>query len=152
MPPTYLQTSRFHTAVTCTLTTSLVRKFFSSSMRLGETASLLQCAIDTAPEPAASGAASEFEWDNLAAVSIAAVSRHCDTMMKACVALPWEAKLDVPYWLKELENLKASQGLNRCLGENSHLWYAIRYSLLQYTASYPQQLEQGWRTSKREAV
>ncbi|CAM9667331.1 unnamed protein product [Ectocarpus sp. 12 AP-2014] len=74
-------------------------------------ASLLQCAIDTAPEPAASGAASEFEWGDLAAVSIAAVSRHCDTMMKACVALPWEAKLDVPYWLKELENLKASQDL-----------------------------------------
>ncbi|CBJ25706.1 conserved unknown protein [Ectocarpus siliculosus] len=69
-------------------------------------ASLLQCAIDTAPEPAASSATKECEWGELAAVSIAAVSRHCDTMMKACVALPWEAKLDVPYWLKELENLK----------------------------------------------
>lgn len=91
-------------------------KLLSSSIRLDKTASLLQCAIDTAPELAASGAAGEFEWGDLAAVSIAAVSRHCDTMMKACVALPWEAKLDVPYWLQELENLKASQDLESLLG------------------------------------
>lgn len=31
-------------------------------------------------------------------------------MMKACVGMPWEAKVDVPHWLKELENLKVRAG------------------------------------------
>lgn len=41
-------------------------------------------------------------------VSIAAVTRYCGTLMKACVGIPWEAKVDVPYWLNELEKLKVS--------------------------------------------
>ena len=77
-------------------------------------AALLQCAIDTAPEPASAtgagggGAASDggVEWGDLSAVSVACVGRHCGAIMKACVGLAWEAKVDVPHWLKELENLK----------------------------------------------
>lgn len=81
-------------------------------VRVAKPAALLQCAIDTGPEPTtatgADGAAAdgEIEWENLSAVSVAGVGRHCGAIMKACVGLAWEAKVDVPHWLKELENLK----------------------------------------------
>lgn len=73
-------------------------------------AALLQCAIDNFPDPAASGTpiVDGVEWLDLAAVSMACVDRHCGTMMKACIGPAWEAKVDVPYWLKELENLKVA--------------------------------------------
>lgn len=79
-----------------------------------EPAALLQCAIDNFPDPAASGTptADGVEWPDLAAVSMACVDRHCGTMMKACIGPAWEAKVDVPYWLKELENLKVLYALS----------------------------------------
>eukprot|EP00752_Nemacystus_decipiens_P016356 g14627.t1 len=77
-------------------------------------AALLQCTIDTCSEPAtalvtgAGSAAGDggVEWGDLPAVSVACVGRHCGAIMKACVGLAWEAKVDVAHWLKELENLK----------------------------------------------
>lgn len=96
----------------CLLCLSLCFGVVLSRTRVATPAALLQCAIDTAPEPAsatgAGGAASDggVEWGDLSAVSVACVGRHCGAIMKACVGLAWEAKVDVPHWLKELENLK----------------------------------------------
>lgn len=90
--------------------------FSLSFVRIATPAALLQCVIDTYPEPTAATSAaadSGIEWSNLSAVSMACVGRHCGAIMKACVGLAWEAKVDVAHWLKELENLKVSTG-ERC--------------------------------------
>ena len=89
------------------------------AVRLVTLAALLQCVTDTFQESTsttgegdAGGAAvdSVVEWGDLSAVSVACVGRHCGAIMKACVGLAWEAKVDVPHWLKELENLKVCTG------------------------------------------
>ncbi|CAM9136063.1 unnamed protein product, partial [Laminaria digitata] len=64
-------------------------------------AALLQCALSRSSRPGDTG-----EWGTLSAVSTASVARHCGTMMKSCIGMPWEAKVDVPHWLRELESLK----------------------------------------------
>lgn len=65
------------------------------------TAALLQCALSHSSRPGDTG-----EWGTLSAVSTASVARHCGTMIKSCIGMPWEAKVDVPHWLRELESLK----------------------------------------------
>lgn len=91
----------------------LVRKF-SLWPIASKTAALLQCAIDASPEPTATDAADEVRLGDLAAVSMAAISRHCGDFLSSLSlggeGLPWEARVDVPYWLDELENLKVGGG------------------------------------------
>lgn len=72
-------------------------------------AALLQCALDDSFSDRPLGQdRREDDSGSVTAVSMASVSRHCGVMMKACVGLPWEAKVDVPYWLREMEKLKVN--------------------------------------------
>lgn len=89
--------------------TCLVRKLCLGLIAL-TTAALLQCAIDAAPKQTA---ADGVGLGDVAAVSMAAVSRHCGDFLSSLSlgdeGIPREAKVDVPYWLDELENLKVGE-------------------------------------------